>query len=71
RASMIWFSIWVRYKDLSPPLNSAPSFHSHSPCKIQEIRDIATMEGIQGKHFFLEANIKGLSLKLDNTGRQY
>lgn len=37
--------------------------------KMQEIRDIATMEGIKGKHFFLEADIKGPSLKLDNTGK--
>jgi len=36
---------------------------------MQEIRDIATMEGIKGKHFFLEADIKGPSLKLDNTGK--
>ena len=38
-------------------------------CEIQELRDIATMEGIKGKHFFLEADIKGPSLKLDNTGK--
>ncbi|KAL9277122.1 hypothetical protein ACSQ67_025333 [Phaseolus vulgaris] len=37
--------------------------------KALEIRDIATMEGIKGKHFFLEADIKGPSLKLDNTGK--
>ncbi|KAL5055944.1 hypothetical protein RYX36_036626 [Vicia faba] len=37
--------------------------------KALEIRDIATMEGIKGKHFFLEADIKGPALKLDNTGK--
>ncbi|KAL1331270.1 hypothetical protein AAHE18_12G172000 [Arachis hypogaea] len=37
--------------------------------KALEIRDIATMEGVKGKHFFLEADIKGPSLKLDNTGK--
>ncbi|KAL2337558.1 hypothetical protein Fmac_012004 [Flemingia macrophylla] len=37
--------------------------------KALEIRDIATMEGIKGKHFFLEVDIKGPSLKLDNTGK--
>ncbi|XP_004516030.1 SKA complex subunit 1 homolog [Cicer arietinum] len=37
--------------------------------KVLEIRDIAAMEGIKGKHFFLEADIKGPSLKLDNTGK--
>lgn len=36
---------------------------------MQEIRDIATMEGIKGKHFFVEADIKGPALKLDNTGK--
>lgn len=36
---------------------------------MQEIRDIASMEGIKGKHFFLEADVKGPSLKLDNTGK--
>ncbi|KAG5042135.1 hypothetical protein JHK87_006050 [Glycine soja] len=37
--------------------------------KKKEIRDIASMEGIKGKHSFLEADIKGPSLKLDNTGK--
>ncbi|XP_061363839.1 spindle and kinetochore-associated protein 1 homolog [Gastrolobium bilobum] len=37
--------------------------------KALEIRDIATMEGIKGKHFFVEADIKGPALKLDNTGK--
>ncbi|KAL3027060.1 hypothetical protein AAZX31_03G028200 [Glycine max] len=37
--------------------------------KALEIRDIASMEGIKGKHSFLEADIKGPSLKLDNTGK--
>lgn len=36
---------------------------------MQEVRDIASMEGIKGKHFFLEADIKGPALKLDNTGK--
>lgn len=27
------------------------------------------MEGIKGKHFFLEADIKGPALKLDHTGK--
>ncbi|KAL2892474.1 Spindle and kinetochore-associated protein 1-like protein [Bienertia sinuspersici] len=34
-----------------------------------ELRDIATTEGVKGKHFFLESDIKGPSLKLDNTGK--
>ncbi|KMT00035.1 hypothetical protein BVRB_1g018640 [Beta vulgaris subsp. vulgaris] len=34
-----------------------------------ELRDIAMTEGVKGKHFFLENDIKGPSLKLDNTGK--
>ncbi|KAG8474987.1 hypothetical protein CXB51_031736 [Gossypium anomalum] len=34
-----------------------------------ELRDIATTESIKGKHFFLESDMKGPSLKLDNTGK--
>ncbi|XP_065859331.1 uncharacterized protein [Euphorbia lathyris] len=36
---------------------------------IQEIRDIAMTETVDGKHFFLETDMKGPSLKLDNTGK--
>ncbi|KAG6747940.1 hypothetical protein POTOM_047831 [Populus tomentosa] len=35
----------------------------------KELRDIAMTESIKGKHFFLETDIKGPSLKLDNTGK--
>lgn len=34
-----------------------------------ELRDIATTEAVKGKHFFLESDIKGPALKLDNTGK--
>lgn len=27
------------------------------------------MEGIKGKHFFIESDIKGPAFKLDNTGK--
>ncbi|KAK9143133.1 hypothetical protein Syun_012533 [Stephania yunnanensis] len=37
--------------------------------KALELRDIATSETIRGKHFFLETDVKGPSLKLDNTGK--
>ncbi|CAJ2655549.1 unnamed protein product [Trifolium pratense] len=37
--------------------------------KALEIRDIGATEGVKGKHFFLEADIKGPALKLDNTGK--
>lgn len=36
---------------------------------MQELRDIAATESVKGKHFFLETDIKGPSLKLDNTGK--
>ncbi|KAF3440021.1 hypothetical protein FNV43_RR18299 [Rhamnella rubrinervis] len=37
--------------------------------KALELRDIAMAEAVKGKHFFLETDIKGPSLKLDNTGK--
>ncbi|KAL5571909.1 hypothetical protein UlMin_021506 [Ulmus minor] len=37
--------------------------------KALELRDIATTEAVKGKHFFLESDIKGPHLKLDNTGK--
>ncbi|KAI3444721.1 hypothetical protein Pfo_001386 [Paulownia fortunei] len=37
--------------------------------KALELREIAMTDAVKGKHFFLEADIKGPSLKLDNTGR--
>ncbi|PIN06481.1 hypothetical protein CDL12_20961 [Handroanthus impetiginosus] len=37
--------------------------------KALELREIAMADVVKGKHFFLEADIKGPSLKLDNTGR--
>lgn len=36
---------------------------------MQEMRDIAMTEGIKGKHFFLETDMKGPTLKPDNTGK--
>lgn len=37
--------------------------------KALEMRDIAMTEGIRGKHFFLETDMKGPTLKPDNTGK--
>ncbi|GMI99076.1 hypothetical protein like AT3G60660 [Hibiscus trionum] len=34
-----------------------------------ELRDIAMTDSVKGKHFFLETDMKGPSLKLDNTGK--
>lgn len=36
---------------------------------IQELREIAAKDAVKGKHFFLEADIKGPGLKLDHTGK--
>ncbi|ONM57350.1 Spindle and kinetochore-associated protein 1-like protein [Zea mays] len=37
--------------------------------KALELRDIAASGAVKGNHFFLEADIKGPGLKLDNTGK--
>ncbi|KAI3743778.1 hypothetical protein L1987_56844 [Smallanthus sonchifolius] len=37
--------------------------------KALEIREIGMTEGVKGKHFFLETDVKGPTLKLDNTGK--
>ncbi|PON47294.1 Spindle and kinetochore-associated protein [Parasponia andersonii] len=37
--------------------------------KALELRDIASTEAVKGKNFFLESDIKGPALKLDNTGK--
>lgn len=37
--------------------------------KALELRDISTSEPVKGKHFFLEVDLKGPVLKLDNTGK--
>lgn len=37
--------------------------------KSLELRDIAMTEAVKGKHFFLENDIKGPAMKLDNTGK--
>jgi hypothetical protein len=37
---------------------------------MQEPRDLAMTETVKGKHFFLENDIKGPALKLDNTDRE-
>lgn len=37
--------------------------------RVLELRDIAITENVKGKHFFLESDLKGEILKLDNTGK--
>ena len=36
---------------------------------LQELREIGGNEAVKGKYFFLETDVKGPSLKLDNTGK--
>lgn len=36
---------------------------------MQELREIAMSELVKGKHFFLESDIKGPTLKFDTTGK--
>lgn len=36
---------------------------------MQELRDFAMTESVKGKYFFLETDIRGPALKLDNTGK--
>lgn len=36
---------------------------------MQELRDISMKGDLKGKHFFLETDMKGPILKLDNTGK--
>ncbi|KAL5728248.1 hypothetical protein ACHQM5_001360 [Ranunculus cassubicifolius] len=40
-----------------------------SSSKMKEFKDLALKEALKGKHFFLETDIKGPALKLDNTGK--
>ncbi|CAI0393705.1 unnamed protein product [Linum tenue] len=37
--------------------------------KKKELRDIAMTDAAKGKHFFLETDVKGPNLKLDNSGK--
>lgn len=35
----------------------------------QELREIAYMDSVKGKHFFMESDMRGQNLKMDNTGK--
>ncbi|GKC13565.1 spindle and kinetochore-associated protein 1, partial [Tanacetum coccineum] len=37
--------------------------------KALELREIGKAEAVKGKHFFLETDVKGPTLRLDNTGK--
>ncbi|KAL8500335.1 hypothetical protein ACS0TY_020077 [Phlomoides rotata] len=59
------------YAEANAQLISAPrkKLTENNLDKALELREIATTDAVKGKHFFLESDIKGPSLKLDNTGR--
>uniref|UniRef100_A0A2N9EEF1 Spindle and kinetochore-associated protein 1 homolog n=1 Tax=Fagus sylvatica TaxID=28930 RepID=A0A2N9EEF1_FAGSY len=53
-----------------PSSNPSLSRLGGSMCSgMGELRDIAMTEAVKGKHFFLENDIKGPAMKLDNTGK--
>ncbi|MCL7047313.1 hypothetical protein MKW94_012965 [Papaver nudicaule] len=59
------------YAETNAQLISAPKkkLAENTWEKALELRDIAMTETVKGKHFFVESDIKGPSLKLDNTGK--
>ncbi|KAL3616511.1 hypothetical protein CASFOL_039901 [Castilleja foliolosa] len=59
------------YAEANAQLISAPrkKLADNNLDKAMELKEIASTDAVKGKHFFLEADIKGPSLKLDNTGR--
>ncbi|KAF8379249.1 hypothetical protein HHK36_028681 [Tetracentron sinense] len=59
------------YADTNAQLIGAPKkkLAENTWEKALELRDIAMAEAVKGKHFFLESDIKGPALKLDNTGK--
>lgn len=61
----------VTYAEANSQLITAPrnKLTENIVERAMELRDIAATEPFKGKHFFLESDIKGPSLKLDNTGK--
>ncbi|KFK35267.1 hypothetical protein AALP_AA5G263100 [Arabis alpina] len=59
------------YAEANVHLISAPKqkLAEHLWEKALKLRDIVTTGGLKGKHFFLETDMKGPMLKLDNTGK--
>ncbi|XP_077236142.1 spindle/kinetochore-associated-like protein [Tasmannia lanceolata] len=59
------------YADANAQLIAAPKKKLGEDAweKALEVRDIAMTEAVKGKHFFLETDMKGSGLKLDNTGK--
>lgn len=61
----------VQYAETNAQLIAAPRKKLGEDLleKALELRDISTSEPVKGKHFFLEVDLKGPVLKLDNTGK--
>ncbi|RWR89821.1 spindle and kinetochore-associated protein 1 [Cinnamomum micranthum f. kanehirae] len=59
------------YADANAQLISAPKKKLSEDTweRALELRDIAMAEPVKGKHFFLDSDMKGSALKLDNTGK--
>ncbi|KAG9452363.1 hypothetical protein H6P81_005267 [Aristolochia fimbriata] len=61
----------VTYAEANAHLISSPKTKMSEDVwtKALELRDVAMKEGVKGKHFFLETDMRGSTLKLDNTGK--
>ncbi|XP_073148030.1 SKA complex subunit 1 homolog [Henckelia pumila] len=61
----------VTYAEANAQLITAPrkKLTENNLDRALELRDIATMDAVKGKHFFLESDVKGPAMKLDNTGK--
>ncbi|KAH6789566.1 spindle/kinetochore-associated-like protein [Perilla frutescens var. frutescens] len=61
----------VNYAEANAQLITAPrkKLADNNLDKALELREISMADSVKGNHFFLESDIKGPSLKLDNTGR--
>ncbi|KAH7849996.1 hypothetical protein Vadar_026358 [Vaccinium darrowii] len=59
------------YADANAQLIAAPrkKLSENMLDKALELKEIGSTETVKGKHFFLETDVKGPSLKLDNTGK--
>ncbi|XP_073064931.1 SKA complex subunit 1 homolog [Primulina eburnea] len=61
----------VTYAEANAQLITAPrkKLTENNLDRALELRDIAMMDAVKGKHFFLESDVKGPAMKLDNTGK--
>ncbi|XP_073040819.1 LOW QUALITY PROTEIN: SKA complex subunit 1 homolog [Primulina eburnea] len=61
----------VTYAEANAQLITAPrkKLTENNLDRALELRDIAMVDAVKGKHFFLESDVKGPAMKLDNTGK--